>query len=269
MKRLRVNDYDMAYIEVGRGSPLVCVHGSLGDFRTWSSMLGPLSRKHRVIAVSLRHFFPEQWDGVGGHYTIAQHVSDLISFIGKLDAGPVDLMGHSRGGHIAFRVAQQRSDLVRRLILAEPGGELDASLAPAEHKTVVPSRSNRVVVAAEKIAAGNMDDALREFIDSLDGEGSWAEASTKQEYRDNARTLLGQINEQRQPFTRDDAKSISVPTLLIGGENTTGSFPGILRALADNMRDCQTAIIVDATHHMIKQEPGRTATAVLDFLASR
>ena len=28
-------------------------------------------------------------------------------------------MGHSRGGHIAFRVAQQRPDLLRRLVLAE------------------------------------------------------------------------------------------------------------------------------------------------------
>jgi pimeloyl-ACP methyl ester carboxylesterase len=70
MKRLRVNDYDMAYIEVGQGRPLVCVHGSIGDFRTWSSVLGPLSRAHRVIAVSLRHFFPEQWNGIDGRYTM-------------------------------------------------------------------------------------------------------------------------------------------------------------------------------------------------------
>ena len=49
-------------------------------------MLGPLSRKHRVIAVSLRHFFPEHWDGVGDTYSIAQHVDDVIAFIEKLDA---------------------------------------------------------------------------------------------------------------------------------------------------------------------------------------
>jgi pimeloyl-ACP methyl ester carboxylesterase len=37
---------------------------------------------------------------------MAQHVSDVIGFIEKLNAGPVDLVGHSRGGHIGFRVAQ-------------------------------------------------------------------------------------------------------------------------------------------------------------------
>ena len=36
MQTLAVNGYDMAYLDVGRGKgpPLVCVHGTLGDFRT-------------------------------------------------------------------------------------------------------------------------------------------------------------------------------------------------------------------------------------------
>ncbi len=138
MNHLRVNDYDMAYIEVGEGPPLVCVHGSLCDFRVWSPVLGPLSRRHRVIALSLRRFFPEHWDGIGGGFTIAQHAVDLVAFIEGLGAGPVNLLGHSRGGHLAFRVAQQRPDLLRKLILAEPGGGLDASLAVAD--APVPSR---------------------------------------------------------------------------------------------------------------------------------
>ena len=44
MQTLHVNGYDMAYLDVGQssdnGPPLVCVHGSLSDFRVWSSVLG-------------------------------------------------------------------------------------------------------------------------------------------------------------------------------------------------------------------------------------
>src|ERR1700709_594898 len=100
MQTLHVNGTSMAYLEVGHGPPLVCVHGALGDFCTWSAVLGPLSKRHRVVAVSLRHFFPEQWNGVGDTYSIAQHVADLIAFIERLETEPGDLMGHSRGGHI-------------------------------------------------------------------------------------------------------------------------------------------------------------------------
>ena len=97
MQSLHVNGYDMAYLEVGqktqRGAPLVCVHGTLGDFRTWYSVLAPLSKKHRVISVSLRHFFPEHWDGSTDTYSLAQHIEDMIAFIEQLGTGPVDLMG--------------------------------------------------------------------------------------------------------------------------------------------------------------------------------
>src|SRR3954463_4373118 len=131
MQTTTVNGYDMAYLEIGIGPPPGPVYGTLRDFRTWNAVMGPLSKKHRVIAVSLRRFFPEHWDGVGDDYRMAQHVADVIAFIEKLDTGPVDLMGHSRGGHIGFRVAEARPDLLRRLVLAEPGGELDPSLDPA------------------------------------------------------------------------------------------------------------------------------------------
>ena len=63
MKTLRVNDYDMSYLELGEGPPLVCVHGSLNDFRAWSGGLGGLSAGRRLIVPSLRHYFPERWGG--------------------------------------------------------------------------------------------------------------------------------------------------------------------------------------------------------------
>src|SRR5882757_2999609 len=225
MQSLPVNGFDMAYLDVGQGAgpPLVCVHGSLCDFRIWSSVLGPLSRRHRVIAPSLRHFFPAHWDGVGDTYSIAQHVDDVIGFIEKLDLGPVDLMGHSRGGHISFRVAQRRGDLLRKLILAEPGGELDATLDP-NYKPGPSPLAARIAASAKVIAEGNVDGGLEIFMDALEGPSAWQRlpAMAKQLLRDNAMTLLGQVRDQRPPFSKADAESIRTPTLFIGGARTKG-----------------------------------------------
>lgn len=272
MQSLHVNGSDMAYLDVGEDRsrpPLVCVHGSLNDFRVWSCVLGPLTQRHRLIAVSLRHFFPARWDGVGDTYSIAQHVDDVIAFIEKLDLGPVDLMGHSRGGHICFRVAQRRPDLLRRLILAEPGGELDASLDPDYVGGPSPLLA-RFTASAEKIAAGDVDGGLAVFVDALEGAGTWPRlpAMVKQNLRDNATTLIGQVRDNRPPFSKADAEQIRMPTLFILGARTKGLLPKVLHALAAHVPYAKTAIIPNATHPMFEQAPQKFSEVVLDFLAS-
>jgi pimeloyl-ACP methyl ester carboxylesterase len=268
MQTLPVNGYDIAYLDVGQGPPLVCVHGSLCDFRIWSPVLGPLSKQHRVIAPSLRHCFPEHWDGIGDTYSIAQHVDDVIGLIEQLGAGPVDLMGHSRGGHISFRVAQRRPDLLRKLILAEPGGELDATLDP-EYKPGPSPLAARFAVCAAVIAKGDIDGGLEIFMDALEGPGAWKRlpATPRQWLRDNATTLIGQTRDERPPFARADAEAIRMPTLFIGGANTRGAPPKVLHALAANVAPSRTEMIPGATHTMFVQAPQTYCAIVLAFLA--
>jgi pimeloyl-ACP methyl ester carboxylesterase len=262
-----INGYDMAYIELGEGPPLVCVHGTLGDFRVWSPVLGPLSRRHRVVALSLRHFFPEHWDGAGSDFTMAQHVADVIGFIEALDGRPADLLGHSRGGHIAFRVAQQRPDLLRKLVLADPGGHLDASLLPDGS----PSRTTRetYIPIAERVSAGDIDGALMLFSElGPRGPGSWplVPATVRQTWRDNAHTLLGQVAEQRQPFTRLDAASVRVPTLFISGTETPDILSKVLQALAAHVPGASVEMISGAGHFMFEDDPLHFCAAVMRFL---
>ena len=269
MQTFRVNGYDLAYLEVGEGHPLVCVHGTLGDFRTWYSVLGPLSKSHRVISVSLRHFFPEHWDAIGDDYRMAQHVADAIAFIEQVTPGPVDLMGHSRGGHIAFRVAQARPDLLRKLVLAEPGGDLDASLPLPEGTPAYPPLAAKTIRSVEMIRAGDIEGALQNFYESIEGDGSWRRvpAAAKQQLRDNTPTLLGQINEQRRPYTLADAQAIRTPALLIGGGATTGSLSLMWRVLAEHIKGVQTAVIPNAGHWMFEQAPQEFGDVVSRFLA--
>lgn len=272
MQTIRVNGYDIAYLELGqsKGPPLLCVHGTLGDFRTWNAVLGPLSKQHRLIVPSLRRFFPEHWDGVGNDYLTAQHVSDVIGFIEKLNAGPVDLMGHSRGGHIGFRVAQARPDLLRKLVLAEPGGDLDASLKQEPAMAGFAPVGARMPTAIAKIKSGDIDGALEQVVDGIDGDGTWARlpAVPKQHLRDNVFTLIGQVGENRKPFAKSEAQSIRTPTLLIGGGDTIGPLSLIWRVLAEHIPDAKTAVIPGTRHWMFEQAPQEFSEIVLDFLAA-
>jgi pimeloyl-ACP methyl ester carboxylesterase len=179
-------------------------------------------------------------------------------------------MGHSRGGHIGFRVAEARPDLIRKLVLAEPGGELDASLLPPGAPPTPPSPLAALMpVMLQKIRDGDIDGALVPFVDVLDGDGAWKHLSApaRQQLRDNIYTLLGQAGESRKPFTRAQAESIRAPTLFIGGGATTGNLAVIHRVLAPFFAGSKTVIIDDAHHWMFDHDPTHFCEVVTEFLA--
>ena len=271
MKTLRVNDYDMTYLDIGDGPPIVCIHGSLNDFRAWNGVLGPLSANNRLIAPSMRHYFPEHWNGEGGQFRMDQHIDDAIAFIEGLDLGPVDLIGHSRGGHISFHVGLKRPELIRKLVLAEPGGTLDDDLMPEDAGDLSAGAGSRSHVAqsSELIAAGDLEGGLRAFIDGINGSGSWDKLPLvdRQMREDNAYTLLAQIHEGRRPYSKADAEALAVPTLFVGGADTKGLLPIVLRALAAHAKNAKTAMIPNAGHSMFRQQPKAFCEAVLPFLS--
>ena len=60
VKTVGVNGYPMAYQETGSGIPIVFLHPTLDDYRTWNAQVPEFSKTYRVIAVSLRHYYPEK-----------------------------------------------------------------------------------------------------------------------------------------------------------------------------------------------------------------
>ncbi|WP_028009281.1 alpha/beta fold hydrolase [Solimonas flava] len=268
MPTLRLNDYDLAYVETGSGTPLLMIHGSLCDYRYWSPQMQAFGARRCAIAVSLRHCWPEAWDGSGDGYSAEQHVDDLIAFIDALDAGPVDLLGHSRGGYIALRVAQRAPQRVGRLILAEPGGLPDTSLVDTAD-AIRAHTETRTRAAAALIAAGDVDGGLAVFINGVSGTPIWERMASgfRRMATDNARTLLGQVREAPLQLTRAGLAAISQPTLLIGGALTPPPFPKLLDLLQTHIAGAQRVTIAGATHAMNLAAPRPFNAAVLDFLA--
>ena len=276
LRTLHVNGHDMAYAERGTGTPLVLVHGTLLDQRYWAPQVEALGHRYRVFAPSLRHYWPGRYDGSGEGFTVQQHVEDVAAFIEGLGGGPVHLLGHSRGGHIAFRVAQRFPDRVRALVLAEPGGTLDETLRPTEGDSGAPTPpgmafAEAVASAAERVRGGDIDGGLALFVEAVMGPGAWrrsAERITRMQ-RDNSRTLLGQVNERRAPYTRADMKAIRAPTLLVGGADTRLLFPPILDAMERGIAGAERVDLPGTAHLMSDEDPAAFNSAVLGFLKDR
>jgi len=50
VKSIFINGDSIHYIDVGKGDPVVFVHGGLGDYRTWGAQMDEFAENHRVIA---------------------------------------------------------------------------------------------------------------------------------------------------------------------------------------------------------------------------
>ncbi len=261
---LLVNGYDMAYVEKGTGQPLVLVHGTLGDLRSWAGVMDPLSAKYRVIAVSLRHYYPERWNGQGGDFSMRQHVADVVAFIQKLDAGPVHLVGHSRGAHVALYIARADGELVRTITLAEPAGGIPALDDDPQR------RKQLFEKAAAIFERGNVEGSLEYFIDSVNGPGSWKAIpeAGRQAFRDNASTMKGEVRDTWDLYTCADAGRVGAPVLLVAGEKSPPFFGKILDAVQRCLTRSERVVVPNASHGIPRQNPAGFSEAVLNFISN-
>nr|WP_224788732.1 alpha/beta hydrolase [Pandoraea terrae] len=244
----------MAYLETpappgATGAPLVLVHGSLCDCRYFKPQMAPLAERRRVVSVSLRHYWPDAWDGKGDTFSAEQHAEDLAAFIGALGEGPVHLLGHSRGGYVAMRAALMAPDTVRSLMLADPGIELSGGPSDVSFDSGRGGFRERAHAAIE---AGDIDGGLALFIDTVSGPDTWRRMVPwfKRMVRDNALTLIGQVKEPRTPLPIDALGALQAPVLLLGGALSPAPYPAILDALAQALPDARRMMIPQASHGM-------------------
>src|SRR5215475_1966580 len=192
LSRLKSTDNPMAYLESGSGIPLILVHGSLNDYRYWNSQIGVFAEQYRVLAVSLRHYFPEPWDGRGGDFSILHHADDLAEFTRKLSLGSVHLVGHSRGGAVVLNVAARHPAAIRTIILVDTSG-LESLLPDTPEANALSAETQKLVVQlATDLARGDREAALRAYVEGVSGPGQWERMRPdhKQILFDNAATAI-------------------------------------------------------------------------------
>ena len=164
-----------------------------------------------------------------------------------------------------LRVAERHPDLLRALILAEPGGELDESLGG---KPAAAGNANAFTKAADLIAAGDEEGGLRVVAEHTGGPGAWERRpeDRKAISRGNARTMLGQRNEQRRPYSRANAAAIRTPTLFLYGANTRPNFVANVEALSGAISGSKVVVIPNATHGLPYENPVDFNAAIVGFL---
>lgn len=98
--------------------PLVLVHGGRDHARSWDWTAERLREDWHVVAMDHRGHGDSEWVS-DGNYQTGDMVYDLAQLIHQLGAGPVTIVSHSMGGHVALRYAGSFPDMVTRLVAIE------------------------------------------------------------------------------------------------------------------------------------------------------
>ena len=114
------------YFESGSGEPVVFIHGgAFGDragapnAEDWDMNFPEIARTHRAIAIDRLGQGKTDAPLRDADYTMKASVANVIGLLEKIGGGPFHLVGHSRGGYVACRIAIDRPDLVSSTVIVD------------------------------------------------------------------------------------------------------------------------------------------------------
>ena len=273
-----------AYSEDGSGQPVVLVHGSASDCRTWEGQREPLARRFRVVAYSRRWHWPNAPVAQGVDYAMDEHVEDLRELLPALGGAPAHLVGHSYGAFLCLLVALRAPHLVRSLVLAEPPAltlfvspeprplELLrlAFTRPRTAAAIVRFGAKGVAPARRAFQRGDAEAGVTAFAQGVFGGRGYERLrrSQKIQVRDNLANVQAELlGSGFLPLPAEAVRALRAPVLLVSGERSIGLFRRLTEALAELLPHAERAVIPGAGHAMHEDNPTAYNVAVVPFIA--
>lgn len=235
-------DSEIVHYEVlGRGRPIIFLHGWVGSWRYWISSMQVASTSFRAYGLDFWGFGestrqPEQ-------YTIDKQTDLLNRFLDEMGIGKVALVGHSLGALVGFNFCSRWPKNVDRMIAVSCPMYYDSinpRLRTASPTDLVNWLSSKTPEANTALADASKADpqAITESISSFQANG-----------------LFGKMRQTQ------------IPCLLVHGQ----SDPAIPSPPADNtlnLPHMMHSVVLDGSGHFpMIDEAGRFNRLMTDFMA--
>ncbi len=124
MSAIILRDHIVHYEVLGRGRPVLFLHGWVGSWRYWVPAMQQVSQQHRAYALDLWGFGDS--DKHPPLYTLEAQVQLLTSFLDRMGIGRVALVGHGLGAVVGLHFSLQYPLIVDRMLLVAMPSEADA-----------------------------------------------------------------------------------------------------------------------------------------------
>lgn len=261
------------------GDLVIALHGFPEFWRGMSGVITDLARAgYRVVAPDQRGYnLSEKPEGIDA-YSVDEMALDVVGLIDAMGRESAHVVGHDWGAAVAWWLALTRPERVRRLVVINvPHPSVFAREVRGNRKQLRKSWyifAIQVPALPERLAFGRR--TRQRFSRAIAGTANpgsftpdylahlreaWAQPGAAQGmlnwYRASVRRRPGRLTDKR----------VHVPTLIIWGRKDVALSDSMVQPSADLCDDVRVEWFDDATHWVLHDEPERTSTLILDFLA--
>lgn len=240
-------------------APVVVFANSLGTtLSMWDSQIPTLSQRFRVLRYDMR--------GHGltavtpGPYTIARLAQDVLGLLDSLKVAQAHFCGISVGGAIGQWLGVNSSDRFRSLALSNTAARIGT----------VDGWDTRIKTVREGGMASVADAVVsRWFTESfVKRSPAKVEATRQMLLHTPPEGYVATCAALREMDQRETVAQVSVPTLVIAGENDAVTTPDDARFLTDRIKGAQF-VELNAAHLSNIEDADAFTSALVNFIAAR
>ncbi len=249
------------YTIEGQGEPLLLIHGIGADRQIWRFLTPILKKSFKVITYDLRSHGKAPL--TEANFGLDDLVDDLESVRQRIGVNQAHIAGHSLGGMIGPAYARKYPERVLSLAL----------LSTAAGRSEDDSRKVwSVVHAMEREGIPNVLSTLtdRWFTDRFIAQHpEIVEARLKQVTDTDAASFLNVFRIYAGTKMLPWLHEITVPTLVLTGENDGGCSPRLNRLIADHLPDSELVILPGYKHSILLEAGPEVAEQIVRFIKHR
>ena len=273
-----------------RGRPvLMFLHGFPEAAFIWDELLAHFAKAEnggwRCVAPNLRGFEKSSQPLDVQQYRPRHILQDIAALI-DVEGGPLEcLIAHDWGGAIAWNLANQRPELVKRLMIVNsphPGTFLRELQNNPRQQAASAYMNFLIRPDAARLLREDGYRRLFEFFLRMGGE-RWLDADLKQKYREVwDMSLEGGLNYYRasplRPPRDGDAAAgavtlpremltVDIPTFVLWAMKDDALLPSLVDGLDEFIPRLTLERVPDATHWIVHEQPGLVIDRLAKFLA--
>jgi len=276
-----VQGYNIHYVEVGGGEPVLLIPGAFSTYRHWNRMIPILSKHYRLLCMDYLGVGDSDKPRSGFGYTIEEQADLIALMIGQLQISRVHVVGVSYGGAIALNLAARYPEKVDKIVSIEGNGfngshRKEISYGSLEGLLKIP------VIGEVPIGVIRSGLADRFVARSVMGKG-WKELSDieKKEVREiisqNNKTAsriswyhISRTLKTSKDFT-EEIRKISTPVLYLYGERSGYQEMAKSNAifLRTHLPNIEVVSLRDGIHDLQLQKPEEAGSIMMEFIGGQ